>query len=87
VCALTTTGVGDWDVFDLSRALGERVWQVPVYTFPADREDLSVLRVVCRNGFSRELADLLVQDLHAAVEQLTNEPDASTASRPVGFHH
>ena len=27
-------------------------WQVPAYTFPADREDLAVLRVVCRNGFS-----------------------------------
>jgi glutamate decarboxylase len=83
VFAFTMAGVGGWDMFDVSRALRERGWQVPAYTFPAAREN----RSVCRNGFSRELADLLVQDLHAVVEQLTNEPDASTASRPIGFHH
>jgi glutamate decarboxylase len=87
VFAFTTTGTGEWDVFAVSRALRERGWQVPAYTFPADRQDLSVLRVVCRNGFSRDLADLLVQDLHAAVDQLSDEQGGSSASGPIGFHH
>ena len=46
-------------MFDVSAALRERGWLVPAYTFPADREDLAVLRVVVRNGFTHDLADLL----------------------------
>ena len=60
VFAFTTNDdVAGWDVFALSRALRERGWQVPAYTFPADRQDLSVVRIVCRNGFSHDLACLL----------------------------
>ncbi|MGC5412588.1 glutamate decarboxylase, partial [Streptomyces sp. DT225] len=58
VFALTTKPeVTAYDVFDVSRRLRERGWLVPAYTFPADREDLSVLRIVCRNGFSSDLAE------------------------------
>ncbi|HTZ44763.1 MAG TPA: glutamate decarboxylase [Jatrophihabitans sp.] len=88
VFAFTTTEqVSGWDVFALSRALRERGWQVPAYTFPADREDLSVLRIVCRNGFSHDLAEVLLRDLTAAVEQLDSESKASTVSGPSGFRH
>lgn len=52
-----------FSVFDVSAALRERGWLLPAYTFPADREDLAVLRVVVRNGFTHDLADLLVDDL------------------------
>ena len=67
VFAFTTApGVEAYDVFDVSRRLRERGWLVPAYTFPPNREDLSVLRVVCRNGFSADLADLFVEDLEPA---------------------
>ena len=59
--------VTDWDVFEVSAALRERGWQVPAYTFPENREDLAVLRVVVRNGFSLDLADLFFRDLLSAV--------------------
>jgi glutamate decarboxylase len=36
---------------------------VPAYTFPANREDLSVLRIVVRAGMSHEMGDLLLRDL------------------------
>ncbi|WP_030800404.1 pyridoxal-dependent decarboxylase, partial [Streptomyces sp. NRRL F-3273] len=61
VFAVTTKpDVQAYDVFDVSRRLRERGWLVPAYTFPANRQDLSVLRVVCRNGFSSDLAELLL---------------------------
>ncbi len=88
VFAFTTAdGVTGWDVFALSRALRERGWQVPAYTFPADRQDLSVLRIVCRNGFSHDLADLLLADLRAAVDNLNADRRPGTASGPSGFRH
>jgi glutamate decarboxylase len=86
VLAFTTTpDVTTWDVFAVSRRLRERGWQVPAYTFPANREDLAVLRIVCRNGFSRDLADLFLSDLRAAVTDLQQTP--ATVSGPSGFHH
>ena len=57
VFAFTTADdVSGLDVFAVSRGLRELGWQVPAYTFPDDRTDLAVLRVVCRNGFSHDLA-------------------------------
>ena len=82
----TSASVTGWDVFAVSQALRARGWQVPAYTFPADREDLSVLRVVCRNGFGQDLADLLLRDLEAAVELLETD-EAGHRSGPEGFHH
>jgi len=72
-------------VFAVSRQLRERGWQVPAYTFPENREDLAVLRIVCRNGFSRDLADLFLQDLRAAVDEL--QQGSAASSGPAGFHH
>ncbi|MER8186562.1 glutamate decarboxylase [Kitasatospora sp. NPDC094015] len=74
VFAFTTAGEDYYDVFDVSRRLSERGWQVPAYTFPDERTDLSVLRVVCRNGFSRDLADLLLGDLTRLMPELRNQP-------------
>ncbi|MFE4520263.1 glutamate decarboxylase [Kitasatospora sp. NPDC056783] len=90
VFAFTTEAGLPYDVFDVSRRLRERGWQVPAYTFPANREDLSVLRVVCRNGFSRDLADLLLADLGRLLPELRRQPvplkELGVPARP-GFHH
>jgi glutamate decarboxylase len=48
----------------------KRGWQVPAYTLPADLQDQAVLRIVVRNGFSQDLADLLLADLGLELTQL-----------------
>ncbi|WP_431035661.1 glutamate decarboxylase [Streptomyces sp. P6-2-1] len=90
VLAFTTTpDVTAYDVFDVSRRLRERGWLVPAYTFPKNREDLSVLRVVCRNGFSSDLAELLLGDLDSLLPQLRSQSGPVTRSREraTAFHH
>jgi glutamate decarboxylase len=88
VFAFTTSDqVTGWDVFALSRGLRERGWQVPAYTFPANREDLSVLRVVVRNGFSHDLAQLFLTDLTAAMTQLRSDSQRGQVSGAAAFHH
>ncbi|WP_369034085.1 MULTISPECIES: glutamate decarboxylase [Streptomyces] len=86
-----TTGadVTAYDVFDVSRRLRERGWLVPAYTFPENRQDLSVLRVVCRNGFSADLAELFVEDLERLLPELRRQPHPSTHDKDAatGFHH
>jgi glutamate decarboxylase len=76
--------VDNFTVFDVSTALRERGWQVPAYTFPANRTDLAALRVVVRQGFGHDMADLLVDDLQRQLPRLQAQPapahDASTAT-------
>ncbi|MGH8984532.1 MAG: glutamate decarboxylase [Acidimicrobiia bacterium] len=76
-----------YTVFDVSERLRDRGWLVPAYTFPENRQDLAALRVVVRNGFSRDLGDLLVADLerHVAYLDRLSSPLPKTASS--GFHH
>jgi glutamate decarboxylase len=52
-----------FSVFDVSDRLRMRGWQVPAYTFPANLQDMAVLRIVIRNGFSMDMANLLLDDL------------------------
>ncbi|MDF3293890.1 MULTISPECIES: glutamate decarboxylase [Streptomyces] len=63
-------GITNFTVFDVSAALRERGWLVPAYTFPANRTDLAALRVVIRNGFGHDLADLFLEDLRRVLPRL-----------------
>ena len=88
VFAFTTDGESSFNVFDVSRRLKERGWLVPAYSFPANREDLAVLRVVCRNGFSHDLADMFLDDLRAALPELARQPAPTTPPGvATAFHH
>jgi glutamate decarboxylase len=63
-----------YSVFDLSDRLRMRGWQVPAYTFPDDMTDTAVMRIVVRNGFSMDLANLLLDDLRTQVRILKHHP-------------
>ena len=45
-------------------------WMVPAYTMPKDIEDMVVMRIVVRQGMSRDMADMLIEDISNAVEEL-----------------
>jgi glutamate decarboxylase len=88
VFAFALKDAANYTVFDISERLREDGWLVPAYTFPENRQDLAVLRVVVRNGFSRDLADLLVANLqrHAQyLDQLSGPLPSS--GRGEGFKH
>jgi len=89
VFAFTTNhDVTNFDVFDVSRRLRERGWQVPAYTFPANRTDLSALRVVVRNGFTHDLAQLFLDDLGRLLPELGQQTEPLDApSNASSFRH
>ncbi len=60
----------NYTVFDISDRLRQHGWLVPAYTFPANREDLSVLRIVVRHGMTLEMADLLLAHLREVTAEL-----------------
>ncbi|MGH9029591.1 MAG: glutamate decarboxylase [Acidimicrobiales bacterium] len=75
-----------WNVFDLSETLRAHGWLVPAYPMPPALDDVSVLRIVVRNGFSRDLAALFFGSLEESVKRLRHSPPAVSEHRS-GFHH
>jgi glutamate decarboxylase len=86
----TKPDVTNYTVFDVSERLREHGWLVPAYTFPANRQDLSVLRVVVRAGMHKEMADDLLTTLAEKtrrLESLTALLPAAIASTTAAFAH
>ncbi len=73
ILALTVTKSAGFDVYQLSDKLRERGWIVPAYSLPADADDIKVLRIVIKENFSRDMADLLIQDMLRFTKELIGE--------------
>lgn len=85
-----------WTLYDLSDGVHTEGWQVPAYTMPKDMEDVIIMRVVVRQGTSKDLADLLLQDIRVNIDRLNRleEPTNSAIQwnkkqplPPRGFNH
>ena len=59
-----------WTLFDLQDKLKQNGWMVPAYTMPKNIEDIVVMRIVVRQGFSRDMADMLLGDIRNAIAEL-----------------
>lgn len=79
--------VSGYSVFDVSAALREHGWLVPAYTFPENRTDLAALRIVVRNGFTRDLAELLLADLRSELPRLSRQPTSQRGTESASFSH
>jgi len=73
-----------YSVFDLTERLRSRGWLVPAYTFPENLTDTAVIRVVVRNGFSRDLADAFLTDLNRHWRTLAAHPSDCAPLVPEG---
>ena len=76
-----------WSVYDISDRLRMHGWQVPAYPMPPDEEDVHVLRIVVRNGFSLELAEMLLEHVREEVAHLQSGAVQPSTIDKVGFHH
>ncbi|MBY6368391.1 glutamate decarboxylase [Rhodococcoides corynebacterioides] len=79
VVAFALRGDPGFTVFDISHELRARGWQVPAYTMPARAEDVAVLRIVVREGFSADLARQLCDAIDQVVASLRDRGGHSHA--------
>jgi glutamate decarboxylase len=63
-----------------------RGWLIASYPLPANRQSTIIQRVLIRHGVSRDLAQLLLDDLKRALEYLQANPIVHSAAGPT-FHH
>jgi glutamate decarboxylase len=86
IVALRATDPQATDLTLLSHLLRERGWIVPAYTLPPDAEHVSVLRMVVKENFSRDMVDMLCHDVHVAMKALAGRTTAyphRARTRPV----
>ncbi|KAG7563284.1 Pyridoxal phosphate-dependent decarboxylase [Arabidopsis suecica] len=71
----------EFEVAEMLRRFG---WIIPAYKMPADAEHVTVLRVVIRDDFSRNLAERLVSDFDKVLHELDMLPSGIHANMANG---
>ena len=90
VCwTLTDSARSHFSLYDLSDRLRARGWQVPAYSMPPNREDLVVQRILVRHGVSRDLGDILLEDIGRSLATLEKHPVSHplTENEAGGYNH
>jgi glutamate decarboxylase len=78
-----------YTLFDLADRLRATGWQVPAYTLTGDASDIAVQRILVRQGVTRDLASLLLDDMRDAIAHLQKHPQQVPVGpdEATGFNH
>ena len=78
-----------YTLFDLADRLRTAGWQVPAYTLTGGASDVAVQRILVRQGVTRDLASILLDDMRSAVAHFAKHPRSvpMTAEESTGFNH
>jgi glutamate decarboxylase len=74
IVTLRASNPSETDLNLASYRLREHGWIVPAYTLPPNAEHVTVLRMVVKENFSRDMVDMLAHDLHTTMRQLKHDP-------------
>ncbi|MCK5818335.1 MAG: glutamate decarboxylase [Psychromonas sp.] len=77
----------NFSLFDMADKLRERGWLIPAYPMPANRHELIVQRIVVKEGFSRDMADMLLKDMRRALEWFSTQPNYIAKNKGASFCH
>ena len=78
-----------YTLYDVADRLRTRGWQVPAYPLTGSVADISVQRILVRQGVSRDLAGLLLEDMDQAIAHFDRHPVtvSMTKEESGGFSH
>jgi glutamate decarboxylase len=78
-----------YTLYDVADRLRVQGWQVPAYPLTGSVADISVQRILVRQGVSRDLARLLLDDVKKAIDHFAKHPVTVTMTREEsgGFSH
>jgi glutamate decarboxylase len=77
----------NFSLYDMAERLRDRGWLVPAYSLPKNLEDLVVQRIVVKEGFSRDMADLLINDMKRHLKYFAAQEGYKPANTGSHFHH
>ena len=78
-----------YNLYDLSDRLRLRGWQVPAFALNGSCSDWIVMRIMVRQGVSKDMAMLVVEDIKRAIDHFQVHPVtvSMTAEESAGFKH
>jgi glutamate decarboxylase len=78
-----------YTLYDVADRLRVRGWQVPAYPLTGEVSDVSVQRILVRQGVTRDLAALLLVDTKLAIDHFSKHPVSVPMSKEEagGFSH
>jgi glutamate decarboxylase len=77
----------EFTLHDLSDRLRQAGWQVPAYTLPKNLEMITIMRVVVKENFSRDMADLLLDTIKQQLAWLYAHPPHTDGRQHESFSH
>jgi glutamate decarboxylase len=86
---LKKKGKHGFTLYDITDKIRSRGWQIASYPLTGSASDIVVQRVLIRHGFSRDMADMLIDDYKRCVEHFEKHPVSVplTQAEGGGFHH
>ena len=78
-----------YNLYDLSERLRLRGWLVPAFSLPPQVQNIVVMRIMVRQGFTIDMAELLVQDMKRNIDFLVRHTSAHhlKESEAMAFKH
>ncbi len=77
----------NYNLFDLVERLRDRGWLIPAYRLPENCEDTIVARVVVKEGFSHDMAEMLLADIRRQLQFFETQPGHKPRPHGSHFHH
>lgn len=77
----------NFSLYDLSDKLREKGWLIPAYPMPENAKDVVVQRIVVKNGFSHDMAQMLLNDIKKSLEYFENQPNLKKREKGSQFRH
>lgn len=87
VVAVRLKKKGSFTLYDLTAKLRERGWIIPAYTLPPNAEEEVIMRVVVKENFSRDMIDILYNDILESYSVLQNEMKAKNNRHTIKKGH
>jgi glutamate decarboxylase len=84
-CCVSLKDESKYNAADVVQTLARRGWIIPAFTMPADAQSVNAMRMNVKETFSRDMADILLDDMQKAIAMLE-----ATHRKPyhrVGTHH
>ncbi|UDQ97643.1 glutamate decarboxylase [Lentisphaerota bacterium WC36G] len=80
VTAVCLLNDNKYNVFQISKLLHEYGWVVPAYTLPPKAEHIAVLRIVCRERFTLDMAENFIEDVNKVLLELEQNSSIESAT-------
>jgi glutamate decarboxylase len=84
-CCCKLKDESKYNAADLVGAIAQKGWIVPAFSLPPDAQGVNCMRMNVKETFSRDMADILINDIKSAIDKL--EAVHTEPYETVGTHH